>query len=468
MMRVLSLLALVLLAEVLPGYPQSDVLGGTVRFSGVIADFYGAPHRNQVLKIKAGDQEFSTTTDEHGAFVFQNVASNRDYWLFIGERGIMGIHVPDHDLSMNIGSGQNSPIRISGRAVDHTGAPMPNQTVSLNQGAIEIARTQTAENGRFILSAPPDRDYSLRISVAGLGGTEIEIDAENRPWELGSVVIQAAGRPLSPLGASVRDARTSGRLTDARGVALSGKVLSFVDVDIPGQPRNFELTSSTLATDSAGFFVFPAAAYHEYDVYVIEPGRPAAYEFLGKIEVSRGLDVDTGVIAMGRSPSKNEPVGVLKGAVEVTSATPPRRMAGVAAIFIGANGANVLRDDGKVVHPAEEEGQVGSSSPRISEDRSAAGWLVESDFCCTSYPLEFMLVVYRPDKPLRRFTGDGRAIFAWKFVNGGHQISLYQSFPHGPPVGHYELRDIDSGRLVGRWDEDAAAPMPAWALALGK
>ncbi|MES1260207.1 MAG: carboxypeptidase-like regulatory domain-containing protein [Acidobacteriota bacterium] len=466
MMRAPSLLALVLLAGVVPGHPQSHAPGGPVRFSGVIADFYGAPHRNQVLKIKAGNQEVSTTTDEHGAFAFQNVTPNRDYWLFIGERGIMGIHVPDHDLSMNIGSGQNSPIRISGRAVDHTGAPLPNQTVSLNQGAIEIARTRTAENGRFILSAPPDQDYSLRIAVAGLGGAEIEIDAENRPFELGSVVIQPAGHPLAPPGASVRGARTSGRLTDANGALLSGKVLSFVDVDIPGQPRNFELTNSTLATDSAGFFVFPAAAYHEYEVYVIEPGRPAVHEFLGKIEVSRGLGVDIGVIAMGRSPGHNEPVGVLKDAVEVASATSTPKMAGVAAIFIGANGTNVIKDDGKVIHPAQEEGQVGSSSPRISEDRTAAGWLVESDSCCTSYPLEFMLVVYRSDKPLRRFTGDGRAIFAWKFVNSGHQISLYQSFPHGPPVGHYELRDIESGRLVGRWDENVTAPMPAWARAL--
>ncbi len=273
---------------------------------------------------------------------------------------------------------------------------MPNQTVRLNQSAVEIARTQTAENGRFTLSAPPDRDYSLRIAVAGLGGTEIEIDAENRPLELGSVVIQPAGRPLSPLSASVRGSRTSGRLTDANGAALSGKVLSFVDIDIPGQPRNFELTNSTLATDSAGFFVFPAAAHHEYEVYVIQPGRPAVYEFLGKIEVSRGLDVNLGVITMGRSPGQNEPLGVLTGAVDVTSATPTPKMARVAAIFIGANGTNVLKGDGKVIHPAPEEGQVGSSSPRISEDRTAAGWLVESDFCCTSYPLDLMLVVSLP------------------------------------------------------------------------
>jgi len=82
-------------------------------------------------------------------------------------------------------------------------------------------------------------------------------------------------------------------------------------------------------------------------------------------------------------------------------------MPGVAAIFIGANGTNVFEDNGKVIHPAQEKGQVGSSSPRISEDRTA-GWLVQSDFCCASYPLKFMLIVYRPDKPLRRFTGDGR------------------------------------------------------------
>ena len=37
----------------------------------------------------------------------------------------------------------------------------------------------------------------------------------------------------------------------------------------------------------------------------------------------------------------------------------------------------------------------------------AVGWLVDSGFCCTSYPIQLMLVVYTPEKPLRHFTGDG-------------------------------------------------------------
>jgi len=184
-----------------------------------------------------------------------------------------------------------------------------------------------------------------------------------------------------------------------------------------------------------------------------------------------------GNIVLQSSP-KQEPMGHLVGPVTVTpipaaavSKTPSAlttKAASVAAIFVGADGTNIIHDDGTVLRPPKEKEQVGASSLRISEDKSAVGWLVDSDFCCTSYPLQLMLVVHRPGKPLHRFTGDGRAIFDWKFVGDGKQVALYQDYPHGTPAQHYELRDVETDRLISKWDGDLTPKAPMWAQGLGQ
>ena len=110
---------------------------------------------------------------------------------------------------------------------------------------------------------------------------------------------------------------------------------------------------------------------------------------------------------------------------------------------------------------ASEKEQVGVRDLKISEDRTAVGWLVDSPFCCASYPLAHLLVVYRLGTP-HHFTGDGRAIFGWKFIGRGRQVAFQQSFPHGDLRPHYELRDVQTGRLMGTWDPDEQSKEPAW------
>jgi hypothetical protein len=135
----------------------------------------------------------------------------------------------------------------------------------------------------------------------------------------------------------------------------------------------------------------------------------------------------------------------------------------IVAVFVGAGGiVSIVHGDGKILNQPKEKEQVGASSPLISDDKQAVGWLVDSDFCCTSYPLQFMLVVYRPGQPLRRFKGDGRAIFGWNFVSGSKQVAFFQSYPHGDPLTHYELRDVATERLVGAWDGDVTSKTPRW------
>ena len=134
-----------------------------------------------------------------------------------------------------------------------------------------------------------------------------------------------------------------------------------------------------------------------------------------------------------------------------------------AAMFIGAGGtANIIDSTGKVLQPPKEKDQVDIASPQISEDRREAGWLGEFPFCCTSYPISLTLVVYRQGKPIRRFKGDARSIFDWKFMEGGKQVAFYQDFLHGTQAQHYELRDVETGRLIDKWDGNLTAKAPKW------
>ena len=67
---------------------------------------------------------------------------------------------------------------------------------------------------------------------------------------------------------------------------------------------------------------------------------------------------------------------------------------------------------------------------------------------------------------LRSFRGDGRSIFDWRFVLGSKQVAYYQDFPHGVPDQHYELRDIDTGRLIREWNGDLTTKTPDWTRRL--
>jgi len=132
------------------------------------------------------------------------------------------------------------------------------------------------------------------------------------------------------------------------------------------------------------------------------------------------------------------------------------------------NALHILLNNGEdLLAPASKdrisgEGQVGVESPLISEDRRVVGWLAEYDECCQSYPISLELVVYRPGKPLREFTGDGRGIFEWHLLDEGMQAAFYQDFTHGNSVPHYELRDIETGKLIDQWDGDGDRKSPAW------
>jgi hypothetical protein len=46
-------------------------------------------------------------------------------------------------------------------------------------------------------------------------------------------------------------------------------------------------------------------------------------------------------------------------------------------------------------------------------------------------------------------------------------VAFYQDFLHGRPGPHYELHDVDSVRLIEKWDGNLTQEAPSWAKGLG-
>jgi hypothetical protein len=123
----------------------------------------------------------------------------------------------------------------------------------------------------------------------------------------------------------------------------------------------------------------------------------------------------------------------------------------------------MILSDGTDVQPPAEKNQVGGSDPFVSQDRMAAGWLADFDNCCTSYPSSLNLVVYRPGKSSCKFEGNVGTILRWHFVADGKYVAFFQDFAHFASAPHYELRDVETCRLLDKWDDDDTKKLPAWA-----
>ena len=111
--------------------------------------------------------------------------------------------------------------------------------------------------------------------------------------------------------------------------------------------------------------------------------------------------------------------------------------------ILGSNGATVLvRKEGE---------QTSFSSPVLSSTQIAVGAQAMFPNCCTSYDIPLQLVVYAAGK-VHRFKGIGLPIFQWGFADGGTRVAYGQEPVHSGCETHYELRDIDSERLVDSVD----------------
>jgi hypothetical protein len=282
-------------------------------------------------------------------------------------------------------------------------------------------------------------------------------------------------------GEPINAVHISGRIVASTGAPIQDRTVTFRNVTTNGR-----LQDSKLKTDDKGIFDFSLARGVVYQVSLTVAEDPLLFRGIGTIEVVQGQDVAMGDIVLEFSP-RNEPIVHLVGPVQIKEPVPMPSLTGtsmqiakarsIAAVYVACSDVpnefcaggmvHIVHGDGKEVQPPTDKEQVGSSSALISEDKRAAGWLVDYGNCCTSYPLSMKLMIYRPGKPLRGFKGDGRAIFDWHFVAGGKWVAFYQDFPHGTPVQHYELRDIATSRLIDKWDGDLTSKSPEWVKGLG-
>jgi hypothetical protein len=137
--------------------------------------------------------------------------------------------------------------------------------------------------------------------------------------------------------------------------------------------------------------------------------------------------------------------------------TAPRAVAhGSTATFIASvkvgpdEQVHLVYGDGHEAIAPKERDQVDCASAKIAEDKRTAGWLVDFNNCCTSYPVPLVLIVYRDGKIVQRF--DEGPIWDWQFLKSGKQVAFWAGPTHGAFTPHFELHDVRSGRLLAEWD----------------
>lgn len=131
------------------------------------------------------------------------------------------------------------------------------------------------------------------------------------------------------------------------------------------------------------------------------------------------------------------------------------------AVVDSSGRLHVVTTDGRRIQVPRDSDQVGFDKAAISPDRRAVGWLALFPNCCTSYPVPFRLVVYVNGR-VRTFVGTGLPVWQWRFDSTGKQVAFYQETVHGGIGGHYEMRDIATGRLVAQYDPQESEPPPPW------
>lgn len=149
----------------------------------------------------------------------------------------------------------------------------------------------------------------------------------------------------------------------------------------------------------------------------------------------------------------------------LTNANGAEKVEEIQKVFLGPDKQVQILSYGKEIPAPKEKDQVSCSSPKLAEDGKTAGWLVEYDNCCTSYPLPLSLVVYRNGKVVQRWK-PGQSIWDWQFLQKGKQVAFWTGPTHGNFVSHFELHDVNSGKLLADWTGRVNEPHPTWVSGL--
>src|SRR5271167_3479994 len=106
---------------------------------------------------------------------------------------------------------------------------------------------------------------------------------------------------------------------------------------------------------------------------------------------------------------------------------------------------HVVDGSGKDIVPPKEKDQIACSDPKISADKQTAGWLVDYENCCTSYPIPLTLVLYRNGRVVQRIA-PGQMIYAWHFWKND-EVAVSDGPTHNPSGPQIRLYDIRTGKL---------------------
>src|SRR5262249_27446112 len=134
----------------------------------------------------------------------------------------------------------------------------------------------------------------------------------------------------------------------------------------------------------------------------------------------------------------------------------------------------IVKSNRQTVIVRKEGEQTSFSQPALSSSKNAVGAQAMFANCCTSYDIPLQLGVYSAGK-VHRFTGNNLAIFWWGFANDGTRVAYGQETVHFACHTHYELRDIESERLVeavdipqpcGQIPDPEPVAIPQWVAEL--
>ena len=104
----------------------------------------------------------------------------------------------------------------------------------------------------------------------------------------------------------------------------------------------------------------------------------------------------------------------------------------------------------------------------ISPDAQTAGWLaMYPDPAIVYYEgaqIAGKLVIYRAGRVLHTFTTE-QMFWDWQFRDGGKRVAYSTGPAHGG-AAECVLRDVDSGRTLGRWRVKPGSGPPVWARTL--
>jgi hypothetical protein len=134
--------------------------------------------------------------------------------------------------------------------------------------------------------------------------------------------------------------------------------------------------------------------------------------------------------------------------------------------YIGQDGlAHVITEGGEDRAIPKADGQVAVADPKLAPDDRTAGWLIEQDNCCTSYPIPTRIGIYRDGKTI--LLNSGLMVYSWNFRNGGKQVVASIGTVHGMELADFVLFDSRIGKVLKEWSGASDQKAPEWTKDLG-